>query len=72
VIGSYYDPTAGQLITVDPLVDKTGQPYAHVGGNPVKNADLTGDLGGGNVLCDGLPVVAAAARPHGVRNKSGA
>ncbi len=41
-IGRYYDPTTGQFLTVDPLVDQTGQPYAYVSGDPVNALDPTG------------------------------
>lgn len=42
VVGRYYDPTTGQFLTVDPLVDETGQPYAYVAGNPVNANDPAG------------------------------
>jgi RHS repeat-associated protein len=38
----YYDPTTGQFLTVDPMVDETGTPYAYVGDDPLDNTDLTG------------------------------
>src|SRR5207247_1653652 len=41
----YYDPYAGQFMTVDPLVDETGQPYVYVNGDPVDSIDPLG-LGG--------------------------
>jgi hypothetical protein len=52
-VGRYYDPTTGQFLSVDPLVDRTGQPYAYVGGNPVNALDPTG-LGG--ILGTGINV----------------
>jgi len=42
VVGRYYDPTTGQFISSDPLVDVTGQPYAYVGDDPVNNVDPSG------------------------------
>ena len=30
-VGRYYDPATGQFLSVDPLVDETGQPYAYAG-----------------------------------------
>ena len=42
-IGRYYDPTTGQFLTVDPLVDQTGQPYAYASGNPVNSTDPSGE-----------------------------
>ena len=41
-IHRYYDPTTGQFISSDPLVDVTGQPYAYVGDDPVNNVDPSG------------------------------
>ena len=42
LIGRYYDPATGQFLSVDPLVDETGQAYAYTGGDPVNGADPTG------------------------------
>jgi hypothetical protein len=45
--GRYYDPATGQLLSVDPLVDETGQPYAYTGDDPVNESDpsgLSGDV----------------------------
>ena len=41
-VGRYYDPETGQFLTVDPLVDQTGQPYAYIKGNPVNLMDPSG------------------------------
>lgn len=38
----YYDPSTGQFLTVDPLVDQTGQPYAYTGDDPVNSVDMLG------------------------------
>jgi RHS repeat-associated protein len=38
----YYDPTSGQFLTVDPLVDQTGAPYSYAADNPVNESDLNG------------------------------
>ena len=46
----YYDPATGQFLTVDPLVDSTGHPYAYAGDNPVNATDPSGLLWG---ICDG-------------------
>ena len=37
-----YDATTGQFLTVDPAVDRTRQPYAYTGNNPVTRTDPTG------------------------------
>jgi RHS repeat-associated protein len=42
LVNCYYDPSTGQFLTVDPLVDQTGQPYAYVEGNPITTTDPTG------------------------------
>jgi hypothetical protein len=42
LVGRYYDPSTGQFITVDPLVDQTGQPYAYTAGDPVNASDPNG------------------------------
>jgi hypothetical protein len=41
-INRYYDTATGQFLTVDPLVDETGQPYAYTGDDPVNASDPTG------------------------------
>lgn len=38
----HYDPTTGQFLTRDPLVDLTGEPYAYAGNNPLSYTDPTG------------------------------
>jgi RHS repeat-associated protein len=45
LINRYYDPSTGQFLTVDPLVDQTGQPYAYSADNPVIEADPDGKGG---------------------------
>jgi RHS repeat-associated protein len=37
-----YDATTGQFLTVDPAVDRTRQPYAYTGNNPLLFTDPTG------------------------------
>ena len=44
-IGRYYDPATGQFLTVDPLVDLTGQAYAYTGDDPVNGVDPMGLFG---------------------------
>jgi RHS repeat-associated protein len=41
-VGRYYDPTTGQFLTIDPLVDQTGRPYAYAAGDPVIENDPLG------------------------------
>jgi RHS repeat-associated protein len=38
----YHDPTLGVLISVDPLVSKTGELYIYASGNPTTLSDETG------------------------------
>lgn len=51
-VGRYYDPTTGQFLTVDPLVDQTESPYGYAGQDPINGSDpsgaLTITLGGGS------------------------
>jgi RHS repeat-associated protein len=42
VVHRYYDPVTSQFLSVDPLVDKTGTPYAYTGGDPVNRNDPSG------------------------------
>jgi RHS repeat-associated protein len=46
-INRYYDPTTGQFVSVDPMVNETGQPYAYAVDDPVNQTDPTGDGGYG-------------------------
>jgi hypothetical protein len=45
LLGRYYDPQTGQFLSVDPLVDETGEPYEYVGGDPVDRTDPNGEAG---------------------------
>jgi RHS repeat-associated protein len=38
----FYDPTSAQFISVDPLVQTTGDPYGYAGGNPLQATDPLG------------------------------
>jgi len=38
----YYDPATEQFLSVDPLVNQTGTPYAYTGGDPVNRSDPSG------------------------------
>jgi RHS repeat-associated protein len=51
LIGRYYDPATGQFLSVDPLVDATGEPYAYTGDDPVNGVDPLG-LWGWNPISD--------------------
>jgi RHS repeat-associated protein len=42
LLARYYDPSAGQFISVDPLVEQTLQSYAYASDNPVTNTDPSG------------------------------
>ncbi|MGD0706224.1 MAG: RHS repeat-associated core domain-containing protein [Trebonia sp.] len=57
----YYDPATGQFLTVDPMVDETGTPYAYVGDDPLDNTDLTGLCGFWCWVGVGAAVVGTAA-----------
>jgi hypothetical protein len=50
--GRYYDPATEQFLSVDPLVDETGTPYAFTDGDPVNGSDPSGlDGCGANPFC---------------------
>ena len=40
----YYDPSTGQFLSVDPLVDETGQAYSYTGNDPVDETDPSGEI----------------------------
>ncbi|HUC03956.1 MAG TPA: RHS repeat-associated core domain-containing protein, partial [Acidimicrobiales bacterium] len=42
LVNRYYDPATGQFLSVDSLVDETGQPYAYTGDDPVNGVDPLG------------------------------
>ena len=46
----YYDPTTGQFVSVDPMVNQTGQPYAYTSGDPVNEIDPQGLFGWGSIV----------------------
>ena len=51
LINRYYDPSTAQFLTIDPLVDATGQPYQYASDDPVNGSDPSG-LWGGNPISD--------------------
>jgi len=59
VVGRYYDPGTGQFLSVDPLVNETGQPYAYTGDDPVNGTDPLG------LFCLGLCTFTNAAKDVG-------
>ncbi len=42
----YYDPATAQFLSVDPLVDTTGNPYGYTNGNPLQGVDPLGLVDG--------------------------
>jgi RHS repeat-associated protein len=42
LLNRYYDPAAGQFISVDPSVSQTLEPYAYANGNPLSETDPAG------------------------------
>jgi RHS repeat-associated protein len=42
LINRYYDPAAGQFMSLDPAITQTLQPYVYANGDPVVNRDPTG------------------------------
>ncbi|MFZ0665912.1 MAG: RHS repeat-associated core domain-containing protein [Acidimicrobiales bacterium] len=43
LVNRYYDPSTGQFLSVDPLVNQTGQPFSYAGDDPVNETDPDGD-----------------------------
>jgi RHS repeat-associated protein len=43
LIHRFYDPSTGQFLTVDPLVDDTGYPYSYASNDPVDQTDPLGE-----------------------------
>lgn len=60
----YYDPSTAQFLSVDPLVDRTRQPYVYSGDNPLNYSDLTG-MSFWSALGAGLMIVGAVAAVDG-------
>jgi len=42
LINRYYDPTTGTFVSVDPMVEETGQPYRYTEDDPVNVTDVLG------------------------------
>ena len=69
LIGRYYDPATEQFLSVDPLVNETGTPYAFTDGDPVNGSDPSG-LMIGHPDEGGLTVQQIMADPGVVENMS--
>ena len=66
----YYDPQTGQFISVDPLVDRTGQAYAYTGDDPVNKVDPMG-LSSGVSGSPGYVSIGCTQTPTPARCKAG-
>ena len=65
----YYDPATGQFLTVDPLVDSTGHPYAYAADNPANNTDPSGqDFCNGSTPIFGHACQAAGAAHNAIND----
>lgn len=62
----YYDPTTAQFLTIDPLLTKTGTPYAYLSGNPTNDSDPTGMCGFWCWVAVGAVAVVATVATAGV------
>jgi RHS repeat-associated protein len=58
LINRYYDPTTGQFVNVDPMVNETGQVYTYAGDDPVNDVDPTGLYWGESLVHKALNIVA--------------
>jgi len=71
-VGRYYDPATGQFLSVDPLVDVTGQPYAYTGDDPVNAIDPDGlDCGIFSALCGAYDATAGGLKTAGAATYNG-
>ena len=61
-INRYYDPTTDQFLSVDPLVDSTGQPYVFTNDNPLNATDPLGLKGAPGMTCIAMTVKACNAQ----------
>lgn len=62
LINRYYDPSTDQFLSVDPMVDTTGQAYGFVNDNPLNGTDSLGlspIAAGGNTNTDTIEVAKA-------------
>ena len=48
-INRYYDPSTAQFLSIDPLLAKSGQPYAFTADDPLNVTDPLGELGCGSL-----------------------
>jgi hypothetical protein len=63
LVDRYYDPATGQFLTVDPLVDETGQPYAYTDDDPVNAVDPNGlDCGPFSFACSAYDATAGGVK----------
>jgi hypothetical protein len=63
LVGRYYDPATGQFLSVDPLVDETGQPYAYADDDPVNGVDPNGlDCGIFSFACSAYDAAAGGVK----------
>jgi hypothetical protein len=60
VVNRYYDPTTGQFISVDPMVNTTGQSYSYTGNDPVNGTDPLGLCFLGGSWCNEIQNVVAS------------
>lgn len=71
-MGRYYDPATGQFLSVDPLVDETGQPYPYTGDDPVNGVDPDGlDCGIFSVICGAYDATAGGVKTAGAVTTNG-
>lgn len=65
LVHRYYDPAAGQFLSVDPLIEETGQAYAYTGDDPLNGSDPNGEAarnGGRIQVQDGKVLIVPAER----------
>jgi uncharacterized protein RhaS with RHS repeats len=70
LVGRYYDPGTGQFLTVDPMVQETGQPYAYTEDDPVNGVDPLGLEDGNPIDPIGADAIGLSVSPETAADES--
>jgi RHS repeat-associated protein len=58
----YYDPVTAQLLSVDPRIEESGEPYTYAHDDPIQNGDPTGRLSEEKHILGGYELIILANR----------
>ena len=64
LLARYYDPSTGQFLSVDPLVQDTQMPYAYASGDPINGIDPSGNDVTRAEMCEKLTTLACGRQPE--------